>query len=221
MAKPWLYLGLIPLALLVGCSESVSTGGSGGSGGSGGGATTTSSTATTTSATTSTGTGPLACAPTSTSNLAGVHIEIDASACTFSLSDPALVVIPYRVVVDQDVFSITPKPQDLGHCEMPGPSGLITLEKVDGGQDHYCLCDVGFCANPMIPPVTLKQGSYDATFTWDERNWYGPSDTDNPEGAPFPVGDYTLTVSAIGVQSVTKGDLPFEVSATLPIRLVP
>jgi hypothetical protein len=51
----------------------------------------------------------------------------------------------------------------------------------------------------------LKQGSYPSTFTWDKHSWFGPSDTNNPEGPPFTVGDYTVTVSAIGTQATSMG----------------
>ena len=33
---------------------------------------------------------------------------------------------------------------------------------------------------------------------WDGRNWYGPSDTGNREGAAFPPGTYTIALSATG-----------------------
>jgi hypothetical protein len=187
-----------------------SGGGNGGAGGAG---------ASTTTA--STGTGSTSCPATSTSMLDGVTIEIDANECTFSLADPSLVTIPYRVVVSHDVAGVTPRPQDAGMCDAPGASGLITFEKVDGGGQQYCLCDVGLCAPTNAAPVTLKAGSYPATFTWDKRNWFGPSDTGNPKGPAFPAGDYTVTVSAIGMHDVGGFEEGFVVTATLPIQLVP
>ena len=154
--------------------------------------------------------------------LDGVHLEIDAAQCTFSLADPqATVSLPYRVVVDQDVTGVTPRSQDAGQCAMPGPSGLITFEKISGNQQQYCICDSGLCAPTGMLPVTLKKGTYPVAFTWDKHNWYGPSDTNNPEGLTFPVGDYTLEVSAIGLHTVPDGDVGFIVSASMPIHIVP
>jgi hypothetical protein len=154
--------------------------------------------------------------------LDGVHIEIDSAQCTFSLSDPvAQVALPYHVVVDQDVVGVTPRSQDAGQCGLPGPSGLTTFEKISGNMQQYCICDSGLCAPTQGLPVTLKKGSYPVTFTWDKRNWFGPSDTANPEGMTFPAGDYTLDVSAIGLHTVPDGDVGFVVSASMPIHLVP
>jgi hypothetical protein len=151
-----------------------------------------------------------------------VHLEIDATQCSFSLADPvAKIEFPYRVVVDDDVPSVSPRPQDATQCDLPGASGLITFEKVDGNGQSYCVCEKGKCLPPNNPAVTLKKGSYPFTFTWDKRNWYGPSDTNNPEGPPFPVGDYTVTISAIGTQATPSGDAGFVIMATLPIHLLP
>jgi hypothetical protein len=160
----------------------------------------------------------LVCAPTSASTLPGAHIDFTNTQCSFSLSDPvAHVDFTYNVVVDQDVAGVVPQPQDAGGCGAPGPSGLIVFESVGGGGQNYCLCDTGLCAPPGGMPVTLKQGTYPATFSWDKRNWSGPSDTGNPEGPPFPVGDYTVSVSAVGSYTGAA----FNVSASLPIQLVP
>jgi hypothetical protein len=162
------------------------------------------------------------CAPSGMSTLPGVHIDITAKQCTFSLSDPAATItIPYQVAVDQDTGGVIPRAQDAGQCGQPGPSGLITFEQVDGDGQKYCLCNTGKCAPPSGSQVTLKQGSYPAKFTWSKNNWLGPSDTGNPEGAPFPVGDYTLTVSAVGSIITPDSETPFSVTGTMPIHLVP
>jgi len=162
------------------------------------------------------------CAPSGMSNLPGVHIDITGKQCTFSLSDSvAKITIPYQVVVDQDTSGVIPSEQYASQCGQPGPSGLITLEQVDGNGQKYCLCNMGKCAPPIGSPVTLKQGSYPATFTWSKNNWLGPSDTGTPEGPPFPVGDYMLTVSAVGSLLGPAGEVPFSVTGTLPIYLVP
>lgn len=197
------------------------SGGGGGSGGSGSTGSTTATTSTTGDTTSSTGTGMAGCMTTSMTQLPGVHIEIDNSQCTFSFADPMdKIAINYQVVVDADVSGVHPRPQDAGHCDPPGPSGLITFEKVDGNQQQYCLCDVGPCPGPGTDPVTIKKGSYPGTFTWDRHNWFGPSDTLNPEGPLFPVGDYTLTVSAIGTVDQGGSQAGFVINATMPIHLI-
>jgi hypothetical protein len=222
----------LSFAAASGCSSTASTSG----GGSGGTSSTSSSSSTSTSSTsTSTSTssssssstgssssGSTACPTTSETMLPGVHLEIDGAACTFSLADPvAEVTIPYHIVVDQDVAGVTPRPQDASQCDQPGPGGLITFAKVDGNAQQYCRCDNGKCAPPQNPPVTLKAGSYAGTFTWDKHNWFGPSDSNNPEGPVFPVGDYTFTLSAIGVQTTVDGEMGWVITATMPIHLVP
>jgi len=149
-------------------------------------------------------------------------MEIDAPPCAFSLSDPmATITFSYRVIVDQDIPGVVPKPQDAGGCDQPGPSGLILFEKVGGSGQNYCLCDTGLCVPPSQTPVTLTAGTYPGTFTWDKHNWNGPSDTGNPEGAIFPVGDYSVVVSAVGAMTTPGGSMPFTVSATLPIQITP
>ena len=213
---------ILSLAAAGGCGGSGSTS-SGGGGSSSAGSTSHASGGTTTSSSTaSSSSGSAPCPTTSTTMLPGVHLEIDGAACTFSLADPvAKVAIPYHVVVDQDVTGVTPRTQDGGQCGKPGSSGLIIFEKVDGNAQHYCLCDIGQCPPSTSPPVTLKKGSYPSTFTWDKNNWFGPSDTNKPEGQAFPVGDYTFTVSAIGLQTTSSGDMGFVITGTLPIHLIP
>src|SRR6185503_6625777 len=102
-------------------------------------------------------------------------------------------------------------------CGTPGPSGLYTFEKLSGDGQSYCLCDGGKCAPPTNVPITLKAGTYPSSFTWDGKNWSGPSDFGNPKGPPFPAGSYTLDVSATGTSAGTA----FNVFVNLPITLVP
>lgn len=171
-------------------------------------------------ATSSGGTGYNSCAPASASTIPGVHIEITSTDCTLSLSNPTLS-IQYQVVVDADVPGVRPTPQDAGACGQPGASGLILFEEVKGGDQQYCLCDVGLCEGLPQPVATLAQGIYPATFTWDGHNWGGPSDTANVEGPLFVEGDYAFTVSATGFLATTNGEVPFEIESAIPIHVVP
>src|SRR5436305_1036567 len=107
---------LVSLAL-AGTACGNSGDGSGGSGGAG----STSSASSTGSTTSSTSTGMPSCISTSTTDLPGVLIQIDASQCTFSFADPVNTIsIAYQVVVDADITGVIPRPQDAGQCDQPG-----------------------------------------------------------------------------------------------------
>jgi len=157
------------------------------------------------------------CTGTVTSDLPGVRVEYVPQRCTFTLAEAAAGIdIDYAVVVDAPLASVTVRPQDAGGCGAPGPSGLVTFEQLAGGAQRYCLCDTGLCPGGDRT-VALAAGSYPASFHWTGRNWGGPSDTGMPMGAPFPAGDYTLRVSAIG----SYASASFTVASTFPIHLVP
>jgi hypothetical protein len=159
------------------------------------------------------------CAVTGASSLPGVSIAFRMPVtCTFTAAQAlAGIAIPYDVVVTNDVAGVILTPRDAGGCGVPGNSGLIVFEQLAGNAQSYCLCDTGLCGPSSLPPVTLHPGSYAGAFSWDGKNWNGPSDTGNPKGAPFPPGTYTLSVRATG----TSGGSIFVVSATLAIRLTP
>jgi hypothetical protein len=84
------------------------------------------------------------------------------------------------------------------------------------------VCDTGLCPPPAEVVVTLQPGSHDHAFTWEGRNWNGPSDTMNPMGDYFPAGTYTLSVAAGGYLSDTStGNPTFDVDGWLEIELTP
>ena len=160
------------------------------------------------------------CTTTSTTTLDGVTLQFTAERCRFTLAEAAAgLTIPYQVLVGAAWEGLVPAPQDAGHCDQPGPSGLILFEKLSGADQAYCLCDTGLCMPPDDTPIGLTPGAYPGAFEWDGTNWYGPSDTMNPKGAPFPAGTYTLEVSAKGERVSPPG--PFEVKASLTIILEP
>jgi hypothetical protein len=116
-------------------------------------------------------------------------------------------------------------------------ANLVLDPDIRGGSQLYCLCDQGLPA-PLCPlddggvvftqdagqfggcpAVTVPAGTYHGVFTWDGRNWMGPSDTDNPEGSPFPPGDYAFEVSTEPGSIGDAGAL--SATAKLPIRVVP
>jgi len=158
------------------------------------------------------------CTTTTTTTLDGVTIQFKAERCTFTLAEAAAgLTIPYQVLVSAAWEGLVPQPQDAGHCDQPGPSGLILFERLSGDDQEYCVCDTGLCMPPDDTPIGLSPGAYPGQFEWDGKNWWGPSDTMNPKGEPFPAGTYTLEVSAKGQRVSPPG--PFEVKATLTITL--
>lgn len=162
------------------------------------------------------------CAPVYSSDLAGVSLRLGATRCTFTLAEAlAGISLPYDVVIATPVMGVIALPQDGGSCGRPGPSGLILFERLSGGGQSYCLCDEGRCLPPSETAMMLPSGTFAASFQWDGRSWSGPSDTGNPKGAPFPVGTYTLDVSAVGKREVGPGTLPFTVRMQVPVTLVP
>jgi hypothetical protein len=155
---------------------------------------------------------------TSTSSLPGVHFEIDASVRTFSRAN-GKAKIPYTTVIDHDIDGVTPLSQTTD-CLQPAESGLFQLEGVDGNGQSYSIWDTGYPSTQFCSgAITLKQGRYPNTFTWDFSNWDGPSDDFNPPGPPFPPGDYTFSVDATG--TLAPSNAPFEIRATLGIHVVP
>jgi hypothetical protein len=160
--------------------------------------------------------------PGGASTLPSVTIEFPTQSCTFTLAQAAAgIQVAYQVVVTQDTPGIIADTQDAGGCGSPDSSGIIVFEDLSGNGQHYCLCDTGLCPGPSDIPVTLPAGTYPATFSWSGTNWGGPSDTGQPMGPPFPPGDYTLEVSAIGNRMDVNGTLPFSVTGTFPIHLIP
>jgi hypothetical protein len=166
--------------------------------------------------------GSASCQMQTTSSLPGVSIEFNTSDCNYMLAEAAAgITVDYEVIVEADISSVFPQPQDGGGCGQPGPSGLILFEDLSGGGERYCLCDQGNCPGPSGDPVTVVQGVHPASFTWDGRNWGGPSDFDAPKGDPFPAGDYILTVSAVGMFDDAGTQAPFQVDGTFLIHLLP
>lgn len=97
-----------------------------------------------------------------------------------------------------------------------GPGGPQPLLLPDGGVRYPSPLDDNYCA-----PVTLEKATYSRSFTWDGRSWDGPSDTVNPEGAPFPPGDYALKIGIYGRLAGDGGSKDVAVDAQFLVRLVP
>jgi hypothetical protein len=179
------------------------------------------------------------CVLSNTSTIPHVHLEIPDFPCTFTLKHASQgLVFEYDVVIDEDVPGYTTRYNDLGVIDYPEPTvgGLHVAVAIGGGGQSYCVCDRGlpipFCtlddggfsgnfgSNPCRP-ITLRHGRYHQAYAWDGRNWNGPSDTGNSEGAPFPPGDYTLKIRIPGQITDEAGTRDVAASADVLVRLVP
>ncbi len=159
---------------------------------------------------------PSSCEGQGVSTLEGTCFVFPEEGGSWTLAEAAAgISVPYTLLIEAPLPSVVTLPQDAGGCGEPGPSGLITFEALDGGDQRYCLCDTGLCMGPDETPFTLLAGTTALDFVWEGRNWIGPSDTGNEPGAPFPVGTYALTVSAVG----RVDGLDFEVSNTFTVTL--
>lgn len=156
------------------------------------------------------------------STFLSASIRFVAPRCRFTLAEAAAgITFSYELVVDDFVPAILAGPGDEGSCGRPDASGLILLRTVSGAGQSWCRCDVGRCMPYQPVFATIPVGRYPGSFTWHGRNWTGPSDFNNPEGAPFPPGTYEVMVSASG-QVRSLGNLwPFTIQDALTITLVP
>jgi len=162
----------------------------------------------------------LGCEQRASSSLPGVTIEIVDAPCELTLAEAAAgVTFTYRVLVESPLTDVTTRPS--GTCQQQGPAGLFLLPRISGGEQSYCLCDLGKCVFDEHV-VDLAEGSDAAAFVWCGRNWFGPSDFNNPIGEPFPPGRYRFEVRGGGVWARGKGpELPFELVAESEFDLVP
>jgi hypothetical protein len=158
------------------------------------------------------------CSPaTGSSDLPGVRLEITSGPCALTQAQAAAgASFGYRLVVDADVPGIVAL-NDLASCLQPDSSGLILAAEISGNGQSFCpTYDLGRCPQNSAT-TTAKAGSFDYELVWDGRNWQGPSDTNQPEGASFPAGSYTLSVTATGTRLVDAGVLPFTVAVSRPL----
>jgi hypothetical protein len=159
------------------------------------------------------------CRQGGSSTLDGVEISFPPQRCTYTLAEArAGITFRYQVLIGTAVDGIVSQPQDGGGCGVPSNSGLFIFEQLSGNGQSYCLCDTGLCMPPPTVPINLLPSSYDGDFHWTGLNWFGPSDTGNPPGPPFPPGTYTLEVSTRGFNSDATR---YDVIGTFELTLVP
>ena len=138
------------------------------------------------------------------SNLSGVQLVFPDQPCVYTAAEVAAgIQIAYDEVITAAVANLR-STSNSGNCARPDDAGLIVGYQISGAGQSYCLCDTGLCA-PEIFVNTTVVGTHARKIPWDGRNWYGPSDTNNPEGPAFPPGTYTITLTASGTRQSSDG----------------
>ncbi|AUX27293.1 hypothetical protein SOCEGT47_078770 [Sorangium cellulosum] len=133
----------------------------------------------------------------------GVKLSITSSRCVYFMGEHAEFV--YEVTTDASVPPIDiAASTGCGRCTKPSSDPLsfvsyqISGTSVDGEPQRYCLCDVGCCAPDEATTVEVDATVATDTIRWSGRQWDGPSDTGNPEGAAFAPGSYDVVVTFDG-----------------------
>jgi hypothetical protein len=170
---------------------------------------------------------------TADSNLPGVSFAFSDGPCSYTLAEVAAgISIDYELRIEEALDGVHPVSLDMGGCDQPDTSGLITGYEISGGTSRYCFCDFGLCAGRTYSTRTVPR-TYHRTIQWYGRNWLGPSDTDAPQGDAFPPGTYTVALTAkgtwdgpgscdAGACSADGGaGLPYQVVAKRSITLTP
>ncbi len=164
----------------------------------------------------------LPCDARSISTLPGVRVEVVDAPCELTLEEAAAGIhFAYRVVAEEPLRDV--KMRQLASCQRKGPGGFLLLGTITGVEDdrqRYCLCDLGRCL-PVSYTTNVAPGSGSDTLFWCGRNWFGPSDTMNPVGEPFPPGTYRFEVRAEGTWVDDGNDAAFTLSAAFEFELVP
>ncbi|WP_437742858.1 hypothetical protein WMF39_46285 [Sorangium sp. So ce1504] len=151
----------------------------------------------------------------------GVKISIESSRCSYHEREPAEFI--FTVTTDSSVPPIDiAASTGCGRCVEPTSDPLSFVSyKISGlswGADPqpqlYCLCDVGCCAPDEAVTVQVDATTVTQTIRWSGRQWTGPSDTSNPEGAFFQAGSYDVEVTFDGQEQGS-------VTAKLPIEIYP
>jgi hypothetical protein len=158
------------------------------------------------------------------SNLPGVQLAFPDQPCAYTKAEVAAgIEIAYDEVITAAVANLRPT-SNSGNCGRPDDAGLIVSYRISGAGQSYCLCDTGLCA-PQTSVTTTTVGTHARQIPWDGRNWYGPSDTNNQEGAAFPPGTYTITLAASGAYDNADAGVhdggTFSVTASRSITITP
>jgi hypothetical protein len=154
------------------------------------------------------------------SNLPGVQLVFPDLPCSYTKAQVAAgIEIAYDEVITTAVAGVSPATY-VGGCLRPDDAGLIVTYQIAGAGQTYCICDSGLCA-PQTFVTTTVVGTHARQIPWDGRNWTGPSDTNNQEGAAFPPGTYTITLTATGTRQPSDAGGTFWVTASRSITITP
>jgi hypothetical protein len=161
----------------------------------------------------------------SSSDLPGVQLAFPDQRCSYTAEEVAAgIEILYSEVITAAETNVKSDAGDAGGCARPDDAGLIVSYRISGAEQSYCLCDTGLC-QPSSSITTTVAGTHPRQIPWDGRNWSGPSDTGNREGAAFPPGTYTIALSATGtydnVDAGAHDGGTFSVTATRTITITP
>lgn len=149
-----------------------------------------------------------------------VRIEFPKDGYSLTLAEAAKgVKLSYKIIVGRDMPGVIAMANPPSFYEPAGPSGLHPHETIAGGGQLYSLNDFGLSFPPKEVAKTLKKGTFTHTFTWDGRNWTGPSDFRKPKGGPFPAGTYDVTVSLRGKLITDTGKVPYTITGKTKLVL--
>jgi len=158
--------------------------------------------------------------PTPTEFDRNVTIRFPVEEYRFTLAEAAAgVPLNYEIDVAKD-FTGAVTPLDTGSGMRAGASGLAPFYRIYGNGQSYSLFDMGLGPPPDYASHPISEGRYPAEFTWDGRNWSGPSDTQLPMGPPFPPGEYTLEVRVAGCVDLPEGRRTYDLRNHVPVILV-
>ena len=154
-----------------------------------------------------------------TGSLPGVTLAIRSESCVYQAGQAARFT--YEVATDAALPAIeVPASTGCGSCNGPTIEPLswtrwrIEGRSSDGADQTYCLCDVGCCPPDRAETIQPVIATVSDVIEWSGRNWYGPSDTNTPEGPAFSPGIYKVKVEFFGY---AQGS----VIAELPVEIVP
>lgn len=149
-----------------------------------------------------------------------VRIEFPRDGYTLTRAEAAKgAKLSYKIIITRDLPGIIAMGTPPSYYEPAGPSGMHPHESIVGGGQIYNPTDYGLAPPPKEIVRALKKGTFTHTFTWDGRNWRGPSDTNNPKGPPFPAGTYDVTVSLQGKVVTDRGKVPYVITGKTKLVL--
>lgn len=151
----------------------------------------------------------------SDANLPGVKLHVESDRCRIPFGEGQHFT--WKLVLKDPIdYTTMDSGGTCGHCGTGNDADATALVDyaIEGGAQHYCICDVGCCQPTTAHAAQLAAGNSSAEIDWPGRQWTGPSDTNQPYGDFFPVGHYTVDVT-FAVPDVGS------VTAKLPIDVVP